>query len=1507
MGPISAAPLLILTVVCLSSLAARGFDVRRHLGTKTRYAFRLAVSSSPSVYKAPDPEGYDPVHLYLLARHGTRWPTGDRMRQINSLEALFADARNTADHPWIRNWTAPFSNVALMGGELHPTGADELWNLAYRLRKRFPSLSSQDYLPKRFPVVSTQVARTAASASAFTSGFFPGVGTKDLADDSRDVNPEPPRAPADANAVRSGGEVMNSDPAGQPRRVALQGGRLKSPLVAAAALHEELDETLRDSPKIRRPQAVAISMAPKDADPLLRFFEVCPAYAQHDEFTEKWIGPWMQGNWSRLVPILEQRLDLPRDMSPCEVEALWQLCLLEAGLYDITNQACSLFEPEEVMMLEWVDDIHLLETQSYGATINYEIAAPLLHDATEALKAAAAAAHTPDGAMAPVARFLFAHCETLVPLASLLGLFRPPVPPPPGATSAQLAASVSPAAAQRHLRRLDTLEDLHMMATGLQHLNAIGRRGPGSGSPGSGGGGGRSPGSMASEDSHVCYKGRPPPPTDWVEPPEGWYPMFTCDDYRMFKGARIAPFGANMALVLYRRREGDGAPRGRPKHLVRLLYNEQVLPVPGCSSAASGRGGEGSDESLDCDLEEFLQLVKDKTDPNALERLCGSEGEENLARRVERDLAQQTTLATLDLRPKCRNGEQQQEFGQPQRLASDTGSSCPHCSAASNSDALAGVPRGLCQGSARGPRQGKGTQPSAVATTAAPAVDIHLPSCAHPTSAGDGRAAAGVAGAVPAVAEALTAHAFSRLAEAAAPGPSPDGVLSPVSPPSSRRSSLSNLAALPGTQDVTLHNGVGLACKSSSDVEAAPCAAAAAAATAATSSAPVRSGSSTSLSTGSSHDQREQQAFPQAPAQGKGLRVEPAATVAGAAGGEWLLADQRAADNAGEPRLQLPAQDVGLCSMGLQLPHRRPATLRLRCIVRDPVTGSMLATARGHVDDASLPLCRPRARHMAAAAAGEGTCAQPGHLLFVEEAVLGRGAFGFVTLVTVLCSSPGSTHAVTERSYALKRLRRSAISPKHVMQEQQALRLLMTEQQLAASRAAAEVADGGQQQQQEKENLPRGRGVCSRCGGITGPHASGDEGAAARYGLHVCAGSAGSLTSSASGSSATAGAQRTGSARCAAAAVDEQYLYLLMELCSGGDLDRLVRTMARKTLVPRSSWLAQVVGGPAVAWRGLPEAAARFYAAGILLALEELHSHFIVYRDLKPGNVLIDDSGYPRLADFGMAKVLNGPTGRATSACGTLDYMLHLHLTWTRNAPEIVKLECEQLAKEGKAQVLEDLVESRALRRVGPAGGAAAGGGGRNGEAGPGRRRREDSGQGAYGLGVDWWSYGAVLYVLLTGCKPFCPPEAEAAGEDPTRVLVRIINPWYEVPLPVYLSPHAKDLLRRLLVRQPKWRLGCGGGGAEEIRAHPFFAGFDWDAYEERKMAPPYPIQAVSLPHEQEAESVACFFGFYGSSVPEQVPKPAAPGKPQQQPQQQVQAPHRPHPQQPPTNWLQDF
>ena len=74
---------------------------------------------------------------------------------------------------------------------------------------------------------------------------------------------------------------------------------------------------------------------------------------------------------------------------------------------------------------------------------------------------------------------------------------------------------------------------------------------------------------------------------------------------------------------------------------------------------------------------------------------------------------------------------------------------------------------------------------------------------------------------------------------------------------------------------------------------------------------------------------------------------------------------------------------------------------------------------------------------------------------------------------------------------------------------------------------------------------------------------------------------------------------------------------------------------------------------------GVPDHQAKFYAIGVTNALAYLHSKEIAYRDMKPENCLIDKDGYPKLVDFGFAKVI---TGKSFTLCGTPEYL----------APELV-------------------------------------------------------------------------------------------------------------------------------------------------------------------------------------------------------------------------------------------
>ena len=94
---------------------------------------------------------------------------------------------------------------------------------------------------------------------------------------------------------------------------------------------------------------------------------------------------------------------------------------------------------------------------------------------------------------------------------------------------------------------------------------------------------------------------------------------------------------------------------------------------------------------------------------------------------------------------------------------------------------------------------------------------------------------------------------------------------------------------------------------------------------------------------------------------------------------------------------------------------------------------------------------------------------------------------------------------------------------------------------------------------------------------------------------------------------------------------DSTAVYLLLEACLGGDLFSLVERKERQVLT-----IDEI----------------RFFGAQIVLALEHIHDKGVVYRDLKPENVIISGDGYLRLTDFGMAKELSC-SSRTNTFCGT--------------------------------------------------------------------------------------------------------------------------------------------------------------------------------------------------------------------------------------------------------------
>ncbi|GJM95997.1 hypothetical protein PR202_ga12799 [Eleusine coracana subsp. coracana] len=253
------------------------------------------------------------------------------------------------------------------------------------------------------------------------------------------------------------------------------------------------------------------------------------------------------------------------------------------------------------------------------------------------------------------------------------------------------------------------------------------------------------------------------------------------------------------------------------------------------------------------------------------------------------------------------------------------------------------------------------------------------------------------------------------------------------------------------------------------------------------------------------------------------------------------------------------------------------------------------------------------------------------------------------------------------------------------------------------------------------------------------------------------------------------------------------YSCVVMEFCPGGDL----HSLRHRAALPG---------------RRFPLASARFYAAEVLLALEYLHMMGIVYRDLKPENVLIRADGHIMLTDFDLSLEAtsspslsldlednNAAEPPAAPTCLPIPELQLLRLKrWRRRAAP----------PQPRPRFVAEPVDARSSSFVGTHEYVAP----------------EVARGGGHGAAVDWWAYGVFLYELIYGRTPF-------VGDTNEATLRNIVRRPLQFPTngngDGSDDAAARDLIARLLHKDPRTRLGSKRGAAD-VKAHAFFKGLNF-------------------------------------------------------------------------------
>lgn len=198
----------------------------------------------------------------------------------------------------------------------------------------------------------------------------------------------------------------------------------------------------------------------------------------------------------------------------------------------------------------------------------------------------------------------------------------------------------------------------------------------------------------------------------------------------------------------------------------------------------------------------------------------------------------------------------------------------------------------------------------------------------------------------------------------------------------------------------------------------------------------------------------------------------------------------------------------------------------------------------------------------------------------------------------------------------------------------------------------------------------------------------------------------------------------------------------------------------------------------------------RFYAAELVIALEEMHKRGVIHRDLKPENILLDEKMHSLIADFGSAKIV---TAQDTNAVAPV-----------RPPPEDRVAPTSRSFRRNSFVGTAQYVSPEVLK-----------------------------GQSAT-KAVDLWALGCIVYQMVSGLPPF------RAGSE-YLIFQKILK--QDLTFPDGFDVAAKDLVEKLLVLDPNARLGADNPDDryDSIRDHVFFNGISWCNLREQTPPQIYP------------------------------------------------------------------